>query len=90
MQIVKFNSSNSGFFSFNSYVSYLASDFIDSTCTFNLPTCALILQLVDFSVLTHALELITCGFELVTPGFEVATRGFELVTRISELVTHNS
>ena len=79
---MKFNISELGIFSFNSYVYYLTrGGFIASTRAFNLLTSC---------ILTHAFNLATRGFELVTHGFELATRKLEVVPRGFKLVTRNS
>ena len=93
------------FFSFNSYVYYVARGFIASTHAFNLLTGAFNLptrrafNLASrvFSALTCGFELLNCEFELVncrfqlaTRGFELATRGFGFITYGFEVVTRNS
>ena len=70
---MKFNISELGIFSFNSYVYYLSRSFIASTRTFNLPTR-------DFNLAARAFSPLTRRSEAITRGFELVTREFELVS----------
>ena len=93
------------FFSFNSYVYYVARSFIASTHAFNLLTGAFNLPTrrafnlasrvfsaltCGFELLNREFELVNCRFQLVTRGFELVTRGFGFITYEFEVVTRNS
>ena len=68
---MKFNISNSNFFSFNSYVYYIICGFIALNHVFkyakNKPAHPLSLPTRTFNLATRALSILTREFELLTP-----------------------